>query len=123
MQHVQKASGIVFGIRQHLAWSSFRHLTDDPASAIGLVDIGTSSKVLCPLSFRDVVAVEWEVSRVSLLVSGACLAVSVGLDSPCNISKLLAIPALMHIHAGPWVVMGDSNATPLELEAWIRKWN
>ena len=117
---VQAAGGVVMGLNNTYAASSYRHLALKASQAVGLREHGKWTPG--PLDLEDITVLSWKLKRIPLLLIGLYLDSSIGLKGN-NLRKLCTLASIVKDHAGPWIAVGDWNNEPRQLaaEGWIDK--
>ena len=112
-----KAGGVVLGARRHLQATSFRHLASSSSQMVGLMhapmDYGR-------IDFFDFAGIQWRLAGCTLSIFSLYLSDGVGVAGP-NLRKLSQLGAVIKGLRGPWLIAGDWNLLPHELQAsgWL----
>ena len=118
----EKAGGVIMGTQEATipCSRSLRHLAKYEDQAVGQRRSQGFAKG--PIDFHDMVVQQiCSASGTSLTVVGIYLDASIGLVGQ-NLVKLHTLAKLLSMVRGPWIVIGDWNATPQELAqiGWLQ---
>ena len=113
----KKAGGLVVAAKKRVAARSLRHLTAHKEQRLG----AQIDQPLGPVDFFDFVPLVVDAEGCQIAVVGVYLTSSMGLVGE-NLTKLANIAAVVH-GMKCWIVAGDWNVTPEEVEAsrWLEE--
>ena len=117
---VEKAGGVVVAVRgQHQA-SSFRHLAMRPDQLVGIAAGGSFTPG--PVDFWDFAPIAWRLKSRNLIVVPVYLTASIGI-ARANKDKLAIIGGFLSALRDLWILIGDFNVPPQELErsGWLEE--
>eukprot|EP00959_Pyramimonas_sp_CCMP1952_P149930 3137297-Pyramimonas_sp.AAC.1 len=103
------------GVRTRFQFQSFRHLANDRQMQLGLRQIQEPGTTMSGIDFKDVVGCQLKIGGQSIAIFGIYLTSEVGIAG-MNVTKLIPLGTLLQSIKTPWLVIGDFNATPIELQ-------
>eukprot|EP00959_Pyramimonas_sp_CCMP1952_P039817 832573-Pyramimonas_sp.AAC.1 len=82
---------------------------------MGLRQIQEPETTMSGIDFRDVVGCQLKIGGQSISIFGIYLTSEVGITC-MNVSTSIQLGTLLQSIKTPWLVIGDFNATPIELQ-------
>ncbi|CAK0874105.1 unnamed protein product, partial [Prorocentrum cordatum] len=111
-----RPGGVSAGCRNVFQFESFRNLSSEPNATLGMRDLQKGQQpVTSGVDFHDVVGFQTKVSGQAFSIFGIYLTTGVGLRGE-NARKLASLGSLLQSLRTPWLVIGDWNCEPEELQ-------